>query len=534
MLAAATWLFPGHGKAYRIGYANFPPLMVTGGDIPGGFAVNVVREAAQRRGITIEWVPLEGAPDAALANGTIDLYPLLADAPDRRQRLHLSYPWWEANLVLIVDRRSGLQRADQMEKRRLAFVSPSISAALAQKLFPRSEYVRKLPYEDVLRAACTGEADAAFLTIGLYLELLQQRVHGCEDVSLAPIVVPEASIAYSVGAGKGAASVADEIAAEIGIFAYDGTLGKIGARSGVLVSNQAQLIRSLSSARRNRNIWIVIASVLALLTLMALWQNQRVREARKVAERARKAEAEFLAHVSHEIRTPMNGVLGMLGLALETNPNPEMQEYLETANHSALALMSVLNDILDFSKIDAGRLELEDVEFSPAQVIEQCVKTLSPESRRKGLSLVAEVSRDMPAMCVGDPNRLRQVILNLIGNALKFTERGGVTIKAEVGRLGSTDAALHFEVRDTGIGIPRAKQESIFHAFSQADRSTTRKFGGTGLGLAIASRLVELMNGTIWVQSEPDQGSAFHFTVVLGRVASPQTGFAPVKVELGS
>ncbi len=213
----------------------------------------------------------------------------------------------------------------------------------------------------------------------------------------------------------------------------------------------------------------------------------------------------------------MNGVLGMLDLAIETNSNPEMHEYLETANHSAMALMSVLNDILDFSKIDAGRLELEHIEFSPAVVVDQVVKTLSTESRRKGLSVVREIAPDIPSTCVGDPNRLRQVLLNLLGNAIKFTQRGGVTIKVELGRLGETDVALNFEVRDTGIGIPLSKQQTIFDAFSQADRSTTRKFGGTGLGLAIASRLVELMNGRIWVKSEPDQGSTFFFNIVLAR-----------------
>jgi signal transduction histidine kinase len=513
---AATW-FPRHPRVYRIGYAHFPPLLVAQASGPSGFAVDAVKEAARRKGITLEWVALTSGPEAELKDGSIDLYPLFANTPARRGRVHMSQPWWESPLTLVVDRNRGLKTPEQMAGRKIAVVRYSVAADMAKQLFPLSEFSRKGPYEDVVSATCSGEVDAGFITISLYLELLQQGSRQCDGVSLAPILLPDAAISYTIGARSGAEAAADQIASEIVNLTYDGTLSKIGARSGEIVSNQAQLIRTLSRARRFRNVLVLITLVLGVAALIVALQNRRVRQARKAADRARNSEAEFLAHVSHEIRTPMNGVLGMLGLALETNPNPEMQEYLETANHSALALMSVLNDILDFSKIDAGRLELEHIEFSPATVVDECVKTLSPESRRKGLSVVREIGPDVPQSCVGDPNRLRQVLLNLLGNAIKFTDRGGVTIKLEVGRLGDTDIALNFEVRDTGIGIPRAKQETIFQAFSQADRSTTRKFGGTGLGLAIASRLVDLMNGRIWVKSEPDQGSTFCFNVVLAR-----------------
>lgn len=512
-----AWLFPRSARVYRIGYAHFPPLMIKSPNGARGFAVEVVKEAARRRAIRLNWVALDDRPEEALESGAIDLYPVFANTPERKARLHMTQPWWDASLALIVDQRKGITNPEQMEGRRVAVVEPSISLELARRLFPRSQYVGRVPYEDVLAAACDGEADAAFLHMGLYFELLQQGATLCADVPLKTVLVPDAVISYGIGAGRGAESVANEIASEIGSMTYDGTLAKIGIRTGVPVSNQAQLIRSLSAARRNRNVLVIVTALFALIAGIVGWQNRRVRQARGVAERARKAEAEFLAHVSHEIRTPMNGVLGMLGLALETNPEPEMHEYLETANHSALALMSVLNDILDFSKIDAGKLELEHIEFSPAHVVEQCVKTLSPDLRRKGLSVVREIAAEVPQVCVGDPNRLRQVMLNLLGNAVKFTQHGGITIRVALGRMGTTDIALNFEVRDTGIGIPRAKQETIFHAFSQADRSTTRKFGGTGLGLAISARLVELMHGRIWVESEPGHGSAFHFTVVMGR-----------------
>ena len=510
--------FPRRHVVYRIGYAHFPPLLVNNGSGPKGFAVEVVQEAARRRDISLEWVPIAGGPEPYLREGKLDLYPVFAVTADRRHIVHISEAWWESPLALIVDRKTGFKTAEELDGRRIGITAMSVTDRMVRKIFPRSTYVRKTAYEDVLATVCKGEADAAFLTLSLYLDLLQQGAKGCEGAALAPLMVAEASIAYGIGASQGNERIADELAAEIADLTYDGTLSRIGARSGELVSNQAQLVRKLSQARRNRGILAAVAAICALVTLIVLWQNRRVRQARRAADRARKAESEFLAHVSHEIRTPMNGVLGMLGLALETNPDAEMQEYLETANHSALALMSVLNDILDFSKIDAGRLDLEHIEFSPATVVAQSIRTLSHEARKKGLSIAEEIAPDVPGICMGDPNRLRQVLLNLIGNAIKFTARGSITVKLGLGRLSDRDVALSFEVCDTGVGIPVAKQTAIFDAFAQADRSTTRRFGGTGLGLAIASRLVELMNGRIWVKSEPGKGSTFCFVVVLGRL----------------
>lgn len=491
---------------------------------PVGFTVDVLNEAARKCGIELQWVFHPEGPNKATKAGSVDLWPLWSKIAIEKVGMYATRPWVD-NQYAIVWRGNGSGSHDPQpdwRSRTVSLVNLPLARLLIKGVIPAGREDLTPNRTIALQHLCSGESDGVFLEVRLLEAMLMQRPQGCESTPFRVEVIPGLTQPMSTAAQPGFEPVADALRREMDLMFQDGRFAAFIDRWFVFSNIEAHSMAVLEQEQQRKTYALVALGFVMVFLGLLFWLYRRARAAFRAAERANASKSAFLANVSHEVRTPMNGIVGMADLLLQTRLTKEQSDYTNTIRDSAGLQLAILNDLLDSAKIESGKMVLESVAFSPADLIEHVRLAYSATAHQKGLKLTVACT-ELPQAVSGDPLRVRQIVSNLVSNAIKFTRVGEVSISVAAVRQGG-DYRLTFAVKDTGIGIEAGQQEHIFDKFTQADGSTTRRFGGTGLGLSICESLVKLMGGSIHVESTPDVGSRFWFTLTLptaGEMAPP-------------
>ncbi|MBK7928158.1 MAG: response regulator [Bryobacterales bacterium] len=478
-----------------------------------GFSVEVINEAARRRGIALTWVNVPEGPYFGINTGVVDLWPLLMTRRSDVSPEHFTKPWLQNQYAVMWLGAPGSEEPSRSGMLVSHLAAPQATRMVRER-YPRAGYMPLKNREQALQALCRGTVQLSFMELRLMEAFLMRRPAGCEQAMLRVRVLSDESSALALASKRKYAAVADELREGIEELIQEGRIYSYMDRWFVFTSIEARSLVAVEDARRRS--WMLggVIAGLAFFLAILLRLLRRVRAERRVAERANAAKSEFLANVSHEVRTPMNGVIGMTEILLETPLDEQQREFACTIRESALSQLAILNDILDLAKAESGKLTLESIPFSPERVLEQVGSMFAQAAGSKGLQFRLVVEPTLPDSVRGDPLRIRQVLANLAGNAVKFTEAGFVEVGGRASTEGGT-ARLEFWVRDSGVGISSEAQARIFEKFTQGDSSTTRRFGGTGLGLSICRDLTKLMRGRLDLESAPGKGSHFRLRLAL-------------------
>ncbi len=508
---------------YRAVYTQNPPYYSgEPGKEATGVTVDLFDMAAARQGVRLEWVYSMAKPEDVLRSHQADFYPMAAVTPEREatRDLHLSSAWLRTEAWLVWPSNVS-NELPELKGKKLGVPTVLAYRRIAELRFPTSIADAKPDRPAIMSALCKGETVAALMESRSLASFLLERPPACDGVSLRTEPVPDTYQGLAVLSRSDDSVVIDAIRESLGDMARDGTIQGIYRKWGFGFSPETKLVDELNNSldrRRQLTMAVTVLTVLlAALIVIAIF----LRRALILAGRASAAKTQFLTNMSHEIRTPMNGIVGMSELLRTAGTlSAEQIHLVDSIQLCGRHLTQILNDILDIGKIEAGKLVIEHADFVADEPIRAIVAAVKPEAESKGVSFRVEVDGSLPSHVCGDPVRLTQVLMNLASNAVKFTERGSVSIHASVASRDGDSVLLRFEVRDTGIGIPLDRQKALFRPFIQADASMTRRYGGTGLGLVISKRLAEEMGGSIGLESSPGEGTRVWFTVRLRDVSA--------------